>query len=291
MDLKSKVWLDFIRYAKRLFSGGRNDIWQNPNTFLSVFSQGQGLLRSDVLSIPVGEVYLKLLERESGLVEEWSGKRPTFVLKKLLALDEPRKFITEVLDGLQNLYRGVHPIVLTLPSPQKWLQWLHKVVRPGQEISINNDDVEAAAMYLAEYVRAFSTSGLAAIVLEEPDDPVFHIKEAITLYQPIVNLANHYQWSVGISLSGTTIEFSEGDYEVDFYLLANSDPVTISRYWEKGLNSGGGLNRDFWSGKQNVPKPYHNGFAYGEIPKEAEPELVLSQLKKLRSSSISNIRT
>jgi hypothetical protein len=283
MDVKRKVWLDFIPYAKRLFSGGRNDIWQNPDTFISVYSQGQGLLRSDILSIPVGEVYLSLLERKSGLVEEWAGKRPTFALKKLLALDEPREFLTEVLAGLQNLYRGAQPIALTLPSPQKWLQWLHTEVRPGQEISINSDDVEAAAMYVAEYVRAFSTSGLAAVVLEEPVDPVIHLQEAITLYQPIVNLANHYQWSVGISLNGTMVECSEGDDEVDFYLLANSDPATISGYWEKGLNSGGGLNKAFWSGEQNVPKPSYNGFAYGIIPEEAEPEMVLSQLKKLRA--------
>jgi hypothetical protein len=283
MDLKRKVWLDFIPYAKRLFSSGRNDMWQNPDTFLSVYSQGQGLLRSDVLSIPVGQVYLNVLERESGLVEEWAGKRPTFALKKLLALDEPREFLKEVLAGVQSLYRGSQPIVLTLPSPQLWLQWLHTEVRPGQEISINCDDVEAAAMYVAEYVRAFSTSGLAAVVLEEPVDPVIHHKEAINLYQPIVNLANHYQWAVGLSLSGTTVEFSEGDDEVDFYLLANSDPVTVSAYWEKGLNSGGGLNRDFWSGEKNVPNPSDYGFAYGEIPEGAEPEMVLSQLKKLRA--------
>jgi hypothetical protein len=283
MDLKRKVWLDFIPYAKRLFSGERNDIWQNPDTFLSVYSQGQGLLRSDVLNIPVGEVYVRLLERESGLVEEWEGKRPTFALKKLLALDEPREFLREVLAGLQNLYRGVQPIVLTLPSPQKWLQWLHTKVRPGQEISINSDDVEAVAMYLAEYVRAFSTSGLAAVVLEEPADPVIQHKEAIPLYQPIVNLANHYQWSVGISLSGATVEFSEGDDEIDFYLMSNADPAAISGYWEKGLNIGGGLNRNFWSGEQNVLPLSDRGFAYGEIPEEAEPEMVLSQLKKLRS--------
>jgi hypothetical protein len=282
MDVKRKVWLDFIPYAKRLFAGGRNDIWQNPDTFISVYSQGQGLLRSDVLNIPAGEVYLNLLERESGLVEEWAGKRPTFALKKLLALDEPRQFLTEVLTGLQNLYRGVQPIVLTLPSPQKWLQWLHTEVRPGQEISFNSDDAEAAAMYLAEYVRAFSTSGLAAVVLEESVDPVIHLEEAISLYQPIVNLANHYQWSVGISLSGTTVELPEND-AVDFYLLANADPVTISGYWEKGLNIGGGLNSDFWSGEQNVPKLSDHGFAYGVIPEDAEPEMVLSQLKKLRA--------
>jgi hypothetical protein len=280
--MKRAVWLDFLPYANRLFAAGRKDMWNNADTFISVYSQGQGLLQSDVLGIPIYDFYSAFLDQHDDLIQSWTGKKSTFALKKLLSVDEPRKVISDVLSGLHNLYQEAKPFVLMLPSPQKWLQWLHPRVRPERQISLNEDDIEAAAMYLAEYLRGFSTHGLSAIVLEENDPTVFNIDQAIPLYRPILNLAKHYQWSVGLLMEGPSDETSGTADEIDFYLFRNSDLTTLGPLWEKGCCIGGGLNRNFWSGKQALPDLSSAKLMYGVVPEDAEPETVLSQLKSLR---------
>jgi hypothetical protein len=282
-DTKRKVWLDFLDYANRLFAAGREDLWSNPDTFISVYSQGQGLLHSDVLSLSILDFYADLINRELDVKEPWTGRRPTFALKKLLALEEPRNVLLDVLSGLQNLYRGNPPIVLAIPSPQRLLLWLDSVVQLDQDHPISHDDIEAAAMYLAEYLRSFSTSGLSAIVIMESDSPLLDLNEALSLYQPVFNIVKHYQWSVGIQQGGTAHEITRGGDEVDFYLYGDSEISALLPLWKKGPAIGGGLNRNFWEGNSNLPELPSIGLTYGMIPGNAEPEKVLAQLKKLRS--------
>lgn len=279
---KRRVWLNFIPYANRLFAAGREDIWSNADTFISIFSQGQGLLRSDILSIPLFDFYSAWLHHNSDFVQTWAGKKPTFVLKKLLTVEKPRKEISDILTGLHNLYKGAQPFVLSFPSPQKWLQWLHPMVRPGQELTLNEEDIEAASMYLAEYLRNFSSHGLSAIVMEESHPSNKVMNQVLPLYRPVLNLARHYQWSVGIHLEGSVDELVETIDEIDFYLHGNSDSSTLLPLWEKGTHVGGGLNRNFWSKKQVLPDLLQAMLMYGEVPEDAEPETVLSQLKWLR---------
>ncbi|HBI04744.1 MAG TPA: hypothetical protein DDY49_12030 [Paenibacillaceae bacterium] len=280
--LKQRVWLDFIPYANRLFAAGREDIWSNADTFISNFSHWQGLLRSDILSIPLYDFYADWINENMDLLQTWAGKKATFSLKKLLAAEKPRKEISDVLIGLHNLYKGAQPFVLRFPSPQKWLQLLHPMVRPGQELMISEEDIEVASMHLAEYLRNFSSHGLSAIVMEENNQLNMMSNQVCTLYQPVFNLAKHYQWSVGIHLEESVDESLEITDKIDFYLFGNSDFTTLLHQWEKGNNIGGGLNRDFWSKQQVLPERLQAKFMYGEVPEDAEPETVLSQLKWLR---------
>lgn len=277
-----KVWIDFLPYANRLFAAGRNDLWNNADTFISVFSQGQGLLRSDVLSIPVLPFYQARLDQDADLTQSWSGKRAAFALKKMLAWSEPQTIIRDILTGLQHLYQGAKPVVLLLPSPQKWLQWLHPMVRPGQELSLAEDDIEAASMYLAEFLRGLSSFGLSSVVMEEQDQPVFRIDQALSLYRPVLNLAKHYQWSTGVLLEEAFQVGSGMIKDFDFTLIKNSDMSALTTFWEKGCPIGGGLNRNFWSGQPVLTELAHTKLFYGEVPEDAEPETVLSQLKWLR---------
>lgn len=282
-DTKRKVWLDFLDYANRLFAAGREDLWSNPDTFISIYSQGQGLLRSDVLSLSILDFYADFIHREPEVREPWMGRKPTFALKKLLALEEPRRVLLDVLSGLQTLYRGNPPIVLAIPSPQRLLLWLDSVVQLDQDHPISDDDIEAAAIYLAEYLRSFSTSGLSAIVIMESDSPLLDLNEALSLYQPVFNIVKHYQWSVGIQQEGIAHGITGDGDEVDFYLYGDSESSDLLPLWKKGLVIGGGLNRNFWEGNSDFSELPSIGLAYGMIPGNAEPEKVLAQLKKLHS--------
>ncbi|QSB49931.1 hypothetical protein [Parageobacillus toebii] len=281
-----KIWLDFIDYAKRLFAGGKQDLWQDPALLISAYSQAQGLLRSDVIHFPVNQVYASWLDAHSTEMEKWMGKRPTFVLKKMLALEEPRNILLEVLSGFTELNRDAKPFALSLGSPQQWLQWISKMVRPGEDPFTSSDDVDSAAMYIADYLRNFSTAGISAIVLEEAENPPLDMAEALELYQPILNLAGHYQWSVGFSFPGEVPKCTVFHDKVDFTLFGESDMSSLLPYWQEGAAVGGGLNQAFWTHKGDGDRSVLpvQGLLFGTIPEDADPEMVLERLKELRLS-------
>lgn len=280
---KRKVWINFIPYANRLFAAGREDLWNNPDTFISVYSQGQGLIQSDLLSIPVEDVYLDLLQREKELIEHWNGKRPTFALKKLLALEEPKQYVIDVLTGLKNLYQNSQPFVLVLPSSQSWLRMIHAKIRPNEDFSVTDDDIEAVSMYLAEYLRNFSTLGLSGIVIDETCLPSVNVSKALPLYQPVLNVAKHYQWMVGMEVQDLSEQLQDSLNEIDFALSAHGGIVDLVPLWEKGMMVGGGLNRAFWMESSNRIEQSNTGFTYGKIPEDTEPEKVLARLQELRA--------
>jgi hypothetical protein len=277
------VWLDFLPYARRLFAGGNGDLWVNPALFLSVYSQGQGLLKSDVLSISIQDFYTAWVAGHPETVQAWMGKKPTFALKKLLALEEPKNRILEILSGLENLYQKRYPLVLAFPSPQKWLQSLHGIVQREGGAALAGEDVDAAAMYLADYLRSYSATGLSAIVIEESDSPFLALGEAAQLYQPVLNVAGHYQWPAGIRMDSTNWDIEELANGFDFYLLAQKGLADLLPLWEKRLPCVGGLNHDFWVNGQPLPTLPSFRLLYGRIPEDAQPEKVLERLNELRS--------
>lgn len=281
---KPRIWLDSITYANRLFAGGKQELWRDPTFLISVLSQAQGLLQSDVIHFPLHQVYAAWVETQSQEVERWIGKRPTFALKKLLASEVTRNIVIDVLKGMTNVNRDSKPLVLSLGSPQKWLQWMSEIVRPGEDPSISHDDVDSASMYLADYLRTYSTTGISAIVLEEAVHPPIGLDEVIELYQPILNLAGHYQWSVGLSLAGESNQWTGINEHVGFTLFGESTTPTLFPYWQQGKAIGGGLNQAFWMRNEKVDgsKLPPEALLFGTIPEEANPEMVLEHLKELR---------
>lgn len=279
------MWINFVPYAKRLFAGHEEDLWKHPGRFLSVYSQAQGLLQSDVLSLHIHDFYQAFLGDRSDLMEQWQGKKTTFALKKVLAMEEPRSTLLEVLTGLVGLYADRHPIVLIVPSPQRFLQWVKTMVSPGGEPVIGSHEMDAASMYMADFLRTFSNSKLAGIVLEETYPTASNLKETLELYQPISNLAEHYQWAFGLHLADLQEDVERLKEKVDFVLYEGDNWSSLDQLWKAGMASGGGLDRAFWSGNVDSENRQMKGLAYGTIPEDAHPEKVLEQLQKLRLSS------
>jgi len=277
----NKIWINLIHYANQIFANGSDDIWSNTTDFISVYSQGQGLLKSDVLSIPVINVYQDFINRREDIKEEWLGKDPTMIIGELLALEEPKKFLYDVFEGLQNLYMGAHPLVVELPSSQSWLQWLHRYVQPDQPVTIEEDDIEFVSMYLADYLQDFSTLKISGLVIKE-HEPILEPSEILPLYQPVLNVVKHFQWVAGIDPGNKTSSTDDINDKVEFVLYEDSSIPEMKPYWENEEKVGGGLNRDFWINAEGEVKLPSKGLAYGTIPPESNPEQVLTQLKLLR---------
>lgn len=274
------IWINFISYAERLFSEGRDDLWSNPDTFISIYSQGQRLIRSDILSIPVREIYMNLLNQDEEIYKAWVGRKSTYALKKLLALEEPKQYLKDVLSGLQSLYQESLPVVLLVSSPESWIRELHEKIKLGENLEMNDRLIESAAMYLAEFLRNFSTLGLSAIVIIE--DKEWNALNNVSLYEPMINIANHYKWSVGLELQGVKSEIEVMNDKIDFILINESTISTILSLRKGNIAVGGGLNREFWMNGEKSDNSLE-GLTYGEIPRDAKPEKVLSQLERLRA--------
>jgi hypothetical protein len=251
-----EIWLDNMDYVKKLFASPEVALWHNPDQFLSVFSQGQRLLQSDVLHVEMRPFYASFLSKST---EE---KSRTKALKKVLAEGKPKEVLLEVLRGLGSLYPGRN-LALVIDSPASFLREL-------DDTEPTDDEVDVAAMYEADYLRSFAELPVTELVLLAKEI------EPLSLYQPIWNLAEHYGWRKGYK--GTKPLINE---KTDFTLLVNSSYKDLVSYWEAGMPVWGGLDSSFWTEEHDF-QPSTNIKAYGTVPENANPEHVLAQLARLR---------
>ena len=273
--------LDFVDYANQLLNNGKEDLFLKPDIFISVYTQAERLLSPDLLNIHINPFYQVSIKNRNELVQSWKNKRTVVALKNILALDEPKLVLSEIVKGLKSLSNK--PIVLTIDSPQKWLHKVHELVNGDKQADFSLDDFERASMYFAEFLRTFSTLGIAAIVLWEKDETTFSQADLQNSYQPISNVANHYKWPLGVQIDSGSVDVSCISDKVDFYLVQSLQLEELSTLSENGYLIGGGLNKQFWSGhKEGIINP-QKGLFFGKIPPDALPETVLAQLSILKS--------
>lgn len=276
------VWLDFSDYAIRLFGKGYHDYLKSPESFISIVSQGQALLKSDVVSINVESFYADYINENKELVQTWANRKLGFAVKKLLASVEPKEIINEILSGLFFLYEHSKPLVIIVPSPKAWIRLIIDNVGDGTQRDIDSNQIEAASIYQAEWLGGFSKVGLAGIVIKEDLGSEMDMDSNLESYQPILNIADHYQWNTGVYFNNFSNPLLKLNDRFDFTLCTSNSIGNLLPLWEKGESTFGGLNAEFWLGEETSSLP-SNALMFGEIPPESEPEMVLLQLKKIRS--------
>ncbi|MGH8443694.1 MAG: hypothetical protein ACREVL_00445, partial [Solimonas sp.] len=89
-------------------------------------------------------------------------------------------------------------------------------------------------------------------------------------YQPVLNVAAHYRWSVG--LAAPAGRYAGTEAPLDFIVAPRTLP---GRYAASLVPSA------FWSGG-DAPDCPSGGFRYAGIPGDAQPETVLQRLAALR---------
>ena len=269
-----RVWLKSSAYTRRLLLGESGDPWVSAAQYLAYFSQAHGLLRPDVAVIEVGDLFESWLARNPTALASLAGKRrPTFALRKLLELEEPRAILGEVIGAVMMHLRGQAPLVLSMPSPRSWL------IRANALANQNFGDIppesfEDAAMYLADLFRAVSEHPVAGVLLEErPEDPILDAS-GVDRYRPIINVVRHYRWELALRLGEVSepSDISSGDIDV---LICSGNASRSS-----GL-SGIDVSGQLWSGQAITPHGKAQ-FHFAEIPPEQQPELVLEVLARLR---------
>lgn len=191
------LWIEASDYLARLFAGGRWP-WTDPTASLALQRKGQGLLRSAVLGLPLGALVPAWLASQPALGQAMAEKtRLIHPLRTLLADEALRRLVSEHLQGLRASFPQTC-LALCLPAPGAALVRAWRAVHAGEPTAISEDDIDAAAVRQADFLRGFGDSGVDLLVLEEPPGTPLNLAAVRELYAPLFNLAAHYRWTLAL---------------------------------------------------------------------------------------------
>lgn len=266
------LWVDAWAYGRHVLRRDAAAPWDDVGALVAHHRQLQGLVKSDVQNIDVGDFYQAWISNHPALLAAMGEKRRLgYALRTLLADGASRAQLKEIVAAICECY-GQQPVVLALPSPRAWIGRAHCQARGLEQVEVTWEDAESAAMYMADFVRTFSDCSLSGLLLldEAPDGPA--CAEDLLRYQPLFNVAQHYRWQVAV------VGCSEG-YQPE-------PGKEVSQVILERVHSGAGATpgRDFWQtgdpGTRATP-----AFWYVEVPATAVPETVLDRLDTLRQCS------
>ena len=270
-----RVWLKSSAYTKRVLLGAGSDPWASGAQYLAYFSQAQGLLRPDVAVLEVGELYDAWNAAHDGELAAAMGNRrkPATALRKLLEPDAPRQVLAEVVEAVLAHLRGQTPLVLSLPSPRRWMNHANQLTG-RTDIEVTGDDVEDATMYMADLIRSVSAHPVSGLLLEEGSGDTDFSVDDLTRYQSIVNVVRHYRWSVALRLPNGAVPADE--------VLAEFDAVISPSLEQAGAAA---LGRDIsasFAHEGDIAPLVGRQFHFAEIDPGLRPESVLDALTRLR---------
>lgn len=275
-----RIWLKAAAYTQRLLLGAATDPWHSGAQYLAYFSQAQALLKPDVAVLEVGDLYDSWNAAHPGELAAALGNRrkPVTALRKLLEPEAPRQTLAEVVEAVVANLRGQTPLVLSVPSPRRWMNHanaLADALTGRTDIEVTGDDVEDATMYLADLIRSASAFPISGLLLEEGRDAANFDADDLSRYTAIVNVVRHYRWSLAVRLPGHAKPAPEALSDFDAVISPDLDQAgsaALGRDVGAGFAQGG--TAAAVTGRQ---------FYFAEIEPGLRPELVLDALTRLRS--------
>jgi len=267
-----RVWLDSDAYASRLFASPPP--WLDVTGLVGWRRKAQGLLRSDVITLPLEAVCSAWLEANVTLAQEMLlRQRNLFPLKTLLADSALRAHMAELARAMQQSSGGL-PFALVAPSPRAWVGVAYASVHGNEEvIDVDDDDADSAAVYVADFLRTFAECHVDALLLDETSATHQVSAESLAAYQATLNVASHYRWDGGVKLAGPA-NGALASAGLTFAIAPAACDVAT------GLSAGSA----FWSG-QLPPPLLPNGFRYADMPATMAPEDALEILAALRAAN------
>ncbi len=270
-DGRARIWLDHTRYTTRLLVAPGASPWDTPAGCMAYLTQAQALLAPSVAVIDAADLYRCCVAQDQALRLSMAGKRrASGALKTLLDAFAPRELLAEVLVAATARWGGSVPVVLRLPSPRAFVAWARQAA-DGIVAGFEPDTVEAAAVYMADYLRYFASLSPDGLLLAEdaadlPADP-----GEVELYGPVINLAEHYRWGLGMHFGPAAIDPAARVKGIAFSIAAPA---------------AGAMGVDV-SATLHAPAGLGEGrFLFAELAEDAEPEQVLSSLALLKGEQL-----
>ena len=267
---KRLLWLDHTAYSARLLAQDKAP-WLDTATCVAWLRQAQGLLRPDVLALPLADVAAAWLDAHPALQAAMAEKtkRGHGPLKELLAAEGLRTHAAGLAVALRAAMPGA-VFALALPSPRDWAaQALQRA--GGAASAVDEDAVDAAAAVMAEFLRLFAQAGVDAVLLQEARAwTADEVDLLLELYQPVANVARHYGWDWGLQWPEAVA------------LPAGPGPGFTIAPAPCGVELAGiTVPAAFWQGEA-PPAPTAGSFDHIHIPADAHPETVLARLAELK---------
>jgi hypothetical protein len=250
LGAEPSLWLDDTAYCGRLLAEDRIP-WLDLTRFLSWRTRASALLKSSVVSLDVGE--LARAYRAQYL--------PTATFAELLAAGDLRQHMAELLNALRRSF--TEPLAIVIPSPRSWptltVRGVDEAVPSGEE------ETDDASVLIADFLLNFRACGVDLLLMK--DDPTNRACTAseIDWYRPVINVARHYRWAVGLK----TPSAPPGDVSVDFL---------IAPAGARGVE----VEAEFWLTEIAASKIPADGFRYATVPSALAPERALTRLAELR---------
>lgn len=248
------VLVDHLRYAQAVILQGQPIPWDEAVSFAQFTAQAQGLLHPDATLLDLGAFYEQALGRDAALLTSLSTRSRTgYALRTLLADEQMAKQAGELVSVVSQTSRA--PLMVQVPSPLAWLARTHELSGAGTAADLDADSAENAAMYVADWLRRLAELPVVTLLLDERWNGAGALPAVDdAAYAPVTNVADHYRWTVArrfedhLDVLGSTVQ-------------------------------GSVVAADFWR-SDDMPTP-RGDFLLADIPADALPELVLSQLAKL----------
>lgn len=239
-----KLILDAEAYAQQVLLQGKAIPWHEATAYANHLGQTVALLSPQVAVVRLDKMIQQEFADNDALVTAMGEKsRSGFALKAFMGDDDFKTAAGTLVTTVTKTLRL--PIVVQLPSPLEILYLTARAAKPDSDPEFDDDQAENAAVYFADWLRAFTDANIAGLIFDERPGTV-----AEEAYQPIKNTAEHYRWCVGV----------RRENEVVFSDPQASIAVLPSDYWKTG--EGGDVNSTVFS----------------EIAQDAVPEKVLEYL-------------
>jgi len=266
--LPGLLWIDFDRYAWRVFAGAPDDWYRDPVRFAAMTLQAHGVVGSDIVSFDICAPFLDALTGDPSTAAAVDGLEPAAAVQTLLEAEAPRRFVREVLDALAHRLAGKADLALKLRSPRDLL------LACGAPADAEPDfgDLDDVAVALANFVRGYAERPVQVLQVAASDARGISPDEAEAL-DPLLRAADYYGWGAAVSLDGAA-DADPPDLAADLLLVGGHLTAGGGR-----LPVGGGLDAAFWRGQA---EPTDWAVCYGVIPDDVTPEAVIARLDGLR---------
>lgn len=239
-----RLVLDAGAYAQRVLLQGAEIPWE-PTAHARLLAQVAALLRPDLSLIDLGAFVPAAVDARPELRARLSGaRRPTAALRALLADEDLARVATELVRVVAAMSSA--PVAVQIPSPAAWLA---AVAGAARDPEFDADDAENASVYLADWVRRFSALPVDTLLLDGRGAPQ---EESLDAYGPLLGLAEHYRWAIG---------------------LRRHDALDLA------TGAGEVLDGAFWGGA-SVPEPRDAVLVISRIDPGAQPETVLEARRR-----------
>ena len=266
------VWFDSLAYCRAKLLDDGSVPWESPGELSAFFAKSQGMFHSDALLIDLDDLYAERVSGDDALAGAMAARtRPGFALRTLLADERTRTVAEGALTALGGADSAT-PVVLSLPSPARWLTIASEQAGVPATEPPDPALVENAAMYMADLLRIFAGARVDGLVLNEGPATEDNLADTEG-YRPVLNVAGHYEWPVWVRTDDAGC-WPRGRIEGVLGWFGNRPPAGTGGRWGIVLTPGPGL--------ETGPLPSAGGGpVLAIVPEAGDPELVMRWVRQL----------